>query len=183
MAPLLPEIQVSLDLNDSQIWVTNIVSVSSALLSRFLVGPFCDKYGARIPLTILLMLIAIPTAFTGLVNSYAGLTVLRFFVGIAGSGIVMCSLWTSSMFSKEIVGTVNSFAAGWGNVGGGMAQVIMGSLLFPFFRDIVYQGKSLDDAADSAWRIIFIFPAIVAFATGLIIVFTSDDRPEGNLSE
>mmetsp|Transcript_12350 Transcript_12350/g.18979 ORF Transcript_12350/g.18979 Transcript_12350/m.18979 type:complete len:652 (+) Transcript_12350:218-2173(+) len=183
LAPLLPEIQHSLQLDDGQIWVTNIVSVSSAFLSRFLVGPFCDKYGARIPMGILLMLIAIPTAFTGLVNSYAGLIVLRFFVGIAGCGFVMCSLWTTSMFSKEIVGTVNSFAAGWGNLGGGMAQVVMGSLLFPLFRDVVYQGNSIDDATDSAWRVIFIFPAIVVFATGLVIIFTSDDRPEGNLTE
>lgn len=183
MAPLLPEIQASLNLDDSQIWVTNIVSVASALLSRFFVGPFCDKYGARIPMGVLLMLVAIPTAFTGLVNSYAGLIVLRFFVGIAGCGFVMCSLWTTSMFSKEIVGLVNSLAAGWGNLGGGMAQVVMGSLLFPLFRDVVYKGEPADEAANSAWRVICVFPAIVAFVTGLIIIFTSDDRPEGNLTE
>mmetsp|Transcript_31565 Transcript_31565/g.48070 ORF Transcript_31565/g.48070 Transcript_31565/m.48070 type:complete len:628 (+) Transcript_31565:133-2016(+) len=183
VSPLLPEIGDSLHLNDSQIWVTNIVSVASALLSRFLVGPFCDKYGARIPMGILLMLVSIPCAFTGLVNSYAGFIVLRFFVGFAGSGFVMCSLWTTSMFSTKMVGLVNSLAAGWGNLGGGMAQVVMGSLLFPLFRDVVYKGEAADDAADSAWRIIFVFPAIVAFATGLIIIFTSDDRPEGNLTE
>merc|ERR1712232_1005378 len=116
---------------------------------------------------VLLMLVAVPTALTGLVDSYGGLIVLRYFVGIAGSGFVMCTVWTTSMFSKEVVGTVNSLAAGWGNLGGGMAQVVMGSLLFPLFRDIVYKEDSIKAASDSAWRTIFVFPAVVSFATGM----------------
>jgi MFS transporter, NNP family, nitrate/nitrite transporter len=101
---------------------------------RFILGPLSDKYGARILMTGVLCTAAIPTAMTGLVNSAAGLAVLRLFIGIAGGSFVMCQYWTSRMFAKEIVGTANAIAGGWGNLGGGVTQVVMGSVLFPLFK-------------------------------------------------
>lgn len=80
---------------------------------RFVLGPLCDKYGARVLFTAVLCAASIPTAMTGLVNDAAGLYVLRLFIGIAGGTFVMCQFWTSRMFTKEIVGTANALAGGW----------------------------------------------------------------------
>ena len=60
---------------------------------RFILGPACDKYGARVLFTVVLCAASIPTAMTGLVNSATGLAVLRLFIGIAGGTFVMCQYW------------------------------------------------------------------------------------------
>jgi NNP family nitrate/nitrite transporter-like MFS transporter len=60
---------------------------------RFLLGPFCDKYGPRIPMGMILFCSAIPTGLIGLTNNALGLTVIRFFIGIGGSTFVMCQYW------------------------------------------------------------------------------------------
>ena len=81
-------------------------------------------------------------------------------------------------FTKEIVGTANALVGGWGNVGGGVTQIVMGTLLFPLFRDVIYDGDP-----EKAWRTVCVVPAFVAFMTGLIVLRTSEDCPEGNYSD
>lgn len=56
----------------------------------------------------------------GLVTSPTGLIVLRFFVGVLGAAFVPCQVWSTGFFDKNVVGTANGFAAGWGNSGGGI---------------------------------------------------------------
>lgn len=82
------------------------------------------------------------------------------------------------MFTKEIAGTANALVGGWGNCGGGVTQIVMGSLLFPLFRDVFFDGD-----AEKAWRTVCIVPACVAFTTGAIVICTSDDAPTGNYKE
>jgi NNP family nitrate/nitrite transporter-like MFS transporter len=101
IAPLLPEVRKSLDLSQSDIWITNIVAVSGDIVMRFVFGAVCDKYGARRPMAAVLMLAAIPTACTGAVNTLAGLAILRLFIGIAGSSFVMCQCWSTRMVSSR----------------------------------------------------------------------------------
>ncbi len=79
------------------------------------------------------------------------------------------------MFDKSIVGVANGLVGGWGNVGGGVTQIVMGTFLFPLFRDVVYDGD-----AEKAWRIVCVIPAVVAAATGVLVIMTSEDCPEGN---
>jgi NNP family nitrate/nitrite transporter-like MFS transporter len=67
---------------------------------------------------------------------------------------------------------------GWGNVGGGVTQIVMGTLLFPLFRDVIFDGDS-----EKAWRTVCVVPALVAAATGLVVLYTSEDCPEGNYEE
>ena len=101
---------------------------------RFVLGPLCYKFGARILMGIVLMGASIPCACIGLVNSAATLAATRFFIGIGGSTFVMCQYWTTSMFTKEVAGTANAMVGGWGNLGGGVTQLVMGSALFPLFK-------------------------------------------------
>ena len=54
----------------------------------------------------------------------------------------------------------------------------MGRVLFPLFRDDVYNGN-----AEKSWRTIFVIPAGLALLWGGIVAFISDDAPMGNYRE
>mmetsp|Transcript_31562 Transcript_31562/g.46833 ORF Transcript_31562/g.46833 Transcript_31562/m.46833 type:complete len:563 (-) Transcript_31562:262-1950(-) len=177
ISPLLTEVQESLDLTTEQIWSSSISAVTGTIVMRFILGPFCDKFGPRIPMGIILAASAIPTGMTGLVNTATGLTILRFFIGIGGSTFVMAQYWTSTMFTKEWVGTANATVGGWGNLGGGITQVMIGSILFPLFRTI-YNGDR-----EKAWRTVCIFPALLGLGTAYGVIRFTDDSPRGNYSK
>lgn len=175
IAPLMPEISKTLSLTPQQKWTSNICSVAGTIFMRFLLGPMCDKFGARILMGTILMGASIPCALTGVVNSATSLAILRFFIGLGGSTFVMCQYWSTSMFTKEVVGTANALVGGWGNLGGGVTQIVMGSALFPLFK--------LGMSAETAWRTVAIVPAIFGFATGFTIIRISDDCPKGNYKD
>ena len=102
----------TLGLTKKQIRTSNICSVAGTIFLRFVNGPLCDKYGARIPMGFILAFASIPCTCTGLVNLAVSLAVLRFFIGFVGSTFVMCQYWTSRMFIKEVVGTANALMGG-----------------------------------------------------------------------
>jgi len=79
------------------------------------------------------------------------------------------------MFTKEVAGTANAMVGGWGNLGGGVTQLVMGSVLFPLFKMFM--------TPEQAWRSVSVVPATVAFATGVTILYISDDAPKGNYNE
>jgi NNP family nitrate/nitrite transporter-like MFS transporter len=177
IAPLLSEIRDTLGITKEDIWTSSIVGVGGTIITRFILGPMCDKYGARILFTLVLCAASIPTACTGFVQSANGLAILRLFIGIAGGSFVMCQYWTCRMFTRNVAGTANALVGGWGNLGGGVTQLIMGSLMFPLFKNM------FDGDAEKAWRTVSVVPAVVAFATGIMIYFISDDAPKGNYNE
>jgi len=107
------------------------------------------------------------------------LSILRLFIGIAGSSFVPCQYWTSCMFTNEVAGTANALVSGWGNLGGGVTQVVMGSVLFPLFK-WMYGGESNPASAEKAWRSVSIVPAVLSLLTALLIFRFSDDSPKGN---
>lgn len=140
--------------------------------------------GARILFSAVLCFASIPTALTGLVNSATSLAILRLFIGVAGGTFVMCQYWSSRMFTKEVVGTANALVGGWGNLGGGVTQLVMGSALFPLFKSIyASDDRSAERTAELAWRSVCVIPAIVAFSSGVIVYFISDDAPKGNYKD
>jgi MFS transporter, NNP family, nitrate/nitrite transporter len=177
IAPLLSEIRTTLGLTKQQIWTSSIVGVGGTILMRFILGPLCDKYGARILFTGVLCFASIPTGLTGVIQSATGLYIIRLFIGVAGGSFVMCQYWTSRMFTKDVVGTANAVVAGWGNLGGGVTQLVMGSLLFPLFKSF-FNGD-----AEMAWRTVCVVPAVVSFSIGLAIFFISEDAPKGNYGD
>jgi len=87
------------------------------------------------------------------------------------------------MFTKKVVGTANALVGGWGNLGGGVTQIVMGTALFPLFRDVAFKNLEPDAAAERAWRTVCIIPAVVAATSGIVTYFISDDAPKGNYSE
>jgi len=180
ITPLIPEIQDSLGLSNEEIWTSNIANVTGTIFMRFLLGPLCDTMGPRILFTMVLAVSAIPTACIGFVNSATGLTVIRLFIGLAGGTFVMCQYWTSKMFTKEIVATANGLVGGWGNLGAGITQLLVGTALFPLFKEIF---KGTENPAENAWRTVCIVPAIFALMTAILIYKVSDDTPKGNYHE
>jgi MFS transporter, NNP family, nitrate/nitrite transporter len=176
IAPLLSEVKKTLKLDKQQLWTSNIIGVAGTIFMRFLLDPMCDKYGPCILFAGILMFASIPTAMTGLVQNASQLYILRMFIGSAGATFVMCQYWCSRMFAKEVVGTANALAGGWGNLGGGVTQLVMGSLLFPLFKSVIYD----DDDAEKAWCTVCVIPAVVAFSTGVCLYCFSEESPKGN---
>jgi NNP family nitrate/nitrite transporter-like MFS transporter len=81
------------------------------------------------------------------------------------------------MFTKEWAGTANAMVAGWGNLGGGTTQLIVGSLIFPLLK-VVYGGS-----AEKAWRTACVVPAFLGLVTSYSVIKYSDDSPTGNYSK
>ena len=84
------------------------------------------------------------------------------------------------MFTKEITGTATALVRGWGGAGV-FTQIITGTLLFPLFRDVVF--AIAGDPSEKSWRTVCVIPAIITFLTGVIVILTSDDCPEGNYTQ
>jgi NNP family nitrate/nitrite transporter-like MFS transporter len=182
IAPLQTEVKKTLKLTKQQLWNASIVGVSGTVVCRFLIGPLIDKYGPRIAMVIVLVIAAIPTGLTGVIQTGHGLVVLRLFIGISGSCFVACQYWCSRMFAKEVVGTANAIAAGWGNLGGGITQVVMGSVLFPLFKWF-YRSYNEKERATLAWRTVCIVPAFFAFCTAAFVYVNGVDCPRGNYAD
>lgn len=91
------------------------------------------------------------------------------------------------MFTKEIAGSANAFTAGWGNLGGGITQLFVGSFLFPAFRDGLlphpYTKTQLSHARELSWRIVCCIPAFIGLLTGIWCIYTTDDCPKGNFKD
>ena len=184
VTPLLHDIQKTLHLTDEQVWNSSISSVGGTILIRLIVGPLCDMYGARIPFAFMLCISSIPAALIGVVNSATGLIIVRLFVGFVGGTFVTCQYWTTSMFTLEVVGAANGVAAGWGNLGAGVSQLVIGFMLLPLFKTMFESADRTEEDADAlAWRTVSIIPALLALITGILIYFFSDDSPKGNYSE
>ncbi|KAL7487690.1 hypothetical protein ACHAW6_013254 [Cyclotella cf. meneghiniana] len=180
IAPLLSEVQESLGLTKQQIWTSSICSVAGGLVTRCIMGVLCDIYGARLMSALVLFACGIPTCFTGLVNTSVGLSVLRLAVGIGGSAFVTCQYWTSTMFTREVAGTANALAAGWGNLGGGVTYILTGSIMFPLLEWIYRTAGTTMDPAELAWRTSCILPGLLCIGFTFVVIRSSDDSPKGN---
>ena len=81
------------------------------------------------------------------------------------------------MFTKEWAGTANATVGGWGNLGGGVTQILMGSILFPLFT------KAYGGDTNKAWRTACVIPATIGIITSFCVVKYTDDSPRGNYSK
>mmetsp|Transcript_835 Transcript_835/g.1374 ORF Transcript_835/g.1374 Transcript_835/m.1374 type:complete len:680 (-) Transcript_835:373-2412(-) len=173
-APLLPYIKVSLQLTKSQMAAAAMASVGSTIFFRLVMGLIADTCGARKGLSILLLITIPPLLAMMYVTDAIGFIVCRSLIGIGLASFVACQAWVSVMFSKKIVGLANATAGGWGNLGGGFTNFVM-PLLFAAMSSFGMQD-------DRAWRVCFIFPAVMHLVIG-IAAFSGRDLPDGNFDE
>ncbi|KAL3892316.1 hypothetical protein ACJMK2_004532 [Sinanodonta woodiana] len=173
--PLIPTITKELGLSRVEIARSGIASIAATIFARIGVGPLCDKFGPRRTMSAILILGSIPLAFSGLIRDGTGLLVVRLLVGILGATFIPCQFWTSAMFNVKIIGTANAMVGGWGNLGGGFTFLLMPAL----FEMVKMCG------ADEylAWKIALVIPAALTLGFGILILWTSDDCPQGHWTE
>ncbi|CAE7267424.1 NRT2.2 [Symbiodinium sp. CCMP2592] len=88
----------------------------------------------------------------------------------ARATFVTNQFWCSLMFAPNVIGTANATAAGWGNLGCGVTQIFMISVLF---NPMVSSGM----AADTAWRVAMIVPAVLFIITAVSLKLLCWDTP------
>ena len=168
-------VREELGLTKEQIGNTIIASVAITILARLFIGWLCDRIGPRLCYTFLLMVGSIPVMTIGLSTGYESFLLFRLGIGVIGASFVITQYHTSVMFAPNVVGTANATSAGWGNLGGGVTQMIM-PLVFASFVALGY----LDAAA---WRLSMVAAGAVCFATGIAYFFVTTDLPDGNFKE
>ncbi|KAE9219252.1 hypothetical protein PF004_g13655 [Phytophthora fragariae] len=171
--PLMPTIKKQLKLTEDEIANTNIAALSSTIVGRLMVGPLCDRYGARSVQAVLLVIGAIPVASAAFAIDYSGFMLVRFFIGLVGCTFVATAYWTSTMFSNEVVGSANAISAGWGNLGAGVTYLVT-----PLIFDLITLNDEVSD--NYGWRLTLLFPAIMMVIIRVCTCLFSDDCPRGN---
>jgi MFS transporter, NNP family, nitrate/nitrite transporter len=175
LAPLMPVIRQELHLTKAQIGNSIIASVAITVLARLLIGWLCDRIGPRRAYAWLLVAGSIPVMCAGLAYDYTTFLLLRLAIGAIGASFVITQFHTSVMFAPNIVGSANATAAGWGNLGGGVTQIVM-PLLFSGFL-------SLGAGAYWGWRLAMIVPGAALFLAGIAYYFVTRDTADGDFRE
>ncbi|KAL4785306.1 major facilitator superfamily domain-containing protein [Aspergillus varians] len=175
--PLLSvTIKQDLHMTQNDVANSNIVALLGTFVMRFVAGPLCDRFGPRLVFVGLLICGAIPTAMAGLVTTPQGLIALRFFVGILGATFVPCQVWCTGFFDKNVVGTANSLAGGFGNAGGGITYFVMPAIYDSFVND---RGLT----PHQAWRVSYVVPFIIIVFLALAMLLTCPDTPTGKWAD
>ena len=175
IAPLMAVIREDLGLTKSEIGSTIIASVAITILVRLLVGPLCDRIGPRKTYAGLMILGAFPVMLIGFSNSFETFLLFRLGIGAIGASFVITQYHTSVMFAPNIVGTANATTAGWGNLGGGVTQMVMPLI----FAAIVMFGVE----ETVGWRLAMVVPGAVLLLAGVAYYKFTTDCPDGNYDE
>ena len=189
IAPLMKVVRDEMALTQSQIGWLVIGSVAITVVARLLIGWLCDRIGPRRAYTWLLVLGSLPVMGIGLAQDFQTFLVFRLLIGIIGAAFVITQYHTSVMFAPNVVGTANATTAGWGNLGGGVTQLVMPIVLgvltvgaYVPFTDIRFlPGLGLSDAA--GWRVAMVLAGLMCAAVGVAYYFLTQDAPEGNYRE
>lgn len=137
-----------------------IASVCAAVASRIVLGTLCDHFGPRLSYAILMLCCAVPTYGFALIQTATQLIVARFFIGLALAAFVTNQVWSSLMFSTNIIGMCNGLSAGIGNSGGGFTNLIMPEV----FRSISKHRPPFE-----AWRWAMFFPGALMTTAGVLV--------------
>ena len=197
--------KTSLNLNKKEIGKANIAAVSTNIVMRVFVGFMSDLMGPRRCMAFLL-LITTPAIIgmmfvpkcdcinedidgDGIVecdnvgecsSSAETFIAMRALIGIALATFVTCQVWCSQMFNKSVVGFANATSAGWGNLGGGVTNLLMPYIFLGFYSSV--SGDSSAEKEDKAWRLCYLVP-LGMHLIGAAAALTGRDLPDGNIKE
>lgn len=175
IAPLMPVVREDLGLSKGEIGNIIIASVAITILVRLIIGPLCDKLGPRKTYTGLLVLGAFPVMLIGLADSYETFLLFRLAIGAIGASFVITQYHTSVMFGPNVIGTANATTAGWGNLGGGITQMVMPLV----FAAVLMLGVE----ETMGWRLAMVVPGVVLLVAAALYWRYTTDCPDGNFAE
>jgi NNP family nitrate/nitrite transporter-like MFS transporter len=175
IAPLMVIVREELHLTKGEIGNIMIASVSITIFARLLIGYLCDRIGPRIIYSALLILGAFPVMFIGLSHDYTSFLLFRLVIGVIGASFVITQFHTSAMFAPNVIGTANAVTAGWGNLGGGITQLVM-PLIFAGFVAAGFTNSE-------SWRLAMIIPGAALLIMGVVYFLCTTDTPEGNIAD
>ncbi len=175
LAPLMPTIRAELNLTKAQVGNTIIASVAATIIARLIIGKLCDTWGPRKTAVRLLLIGSLPVFLVGLAHDYTSFLLFRLAIGVIGSSFVITQFHTSMMFAPNIKGTANAVTGGWGNLGGGVTNMVMPLI----FAAIVGFGFTKAEA----WRYAMIVPGVMMLIMAFIYNKYTKDTPNGNYDE
>lgn len=175
LAPLMPVIRADLGLTKAQVGNIIIASVASTIIARLIIGKLCDTWGPRKTAIRLLVTGSLPVFLVGLSHDYTSFLLFRLGIGMIGASFVITQFHTSMMFAPTIKGTANALTGGWGNLGGGVTNMVMPLI----FASIVGMGY----APHLAWRYAMILPGLLMLGMAWLYYKYTTDTPRGNYSE
>lgn len=175
LAPLMPTVRAELGLTKGQVGNLIIASVASTIIARLIIGKLCDVWGPRKSAVRLLVVGSIPVFLVGLAHSYTTFLMFRLSIGVIGASFVITQYHTSQMFGAKIKGTANAITGGWGNLGGGVTNMVMPLI----FAAIVGMGFTKGEA----WRYAMIVPGTMMLVMAFLYHKYTKDTPAGNFSE
>jgi NNP family nitrate/nitrite transporter-like MFS transporter len=176
IAPLMPVVREEMQFTKDQVGWCVIGSVAITIVARLLVGWLCDRFGPRLTYTWLLVLGSLPVMGIGLAHDFSTFLLFRVLIGVIGASFVITQYHTSLMFAPNCVGTANATTAGWGNLGGGITQLVM-PLVFAMFVGAL----GLSNAA--SWRLSMLVVGFMCAVVGVAYCFFTQDTPQGNFGE
>ena len=171
IAPMMAIVRDDLGLTKTQVGNTVIASVAVTIAARLFAGWLCDRIGPRRTYTGLLIVGSIPVMSIGLATSYESFLLFRLAIGVIGASFVITQYHTSVMFAPNVVGTANATTAGWGNLGGGVTQMVMPLILAAIL------GFGASEVL--GWRLAMVFPGIALFLMGIAYYRLTQDTPDG----
>jgi MFS transporter, NNP family, nitrate/nitrite transporter len=175
IAPLMAVVREEFALTPAQVGNILIASVAITIIARLVTGWLCDRFGPRLTYTALLICGSLPVMSIGLAQSYETFLIARLLIGFIGASFVITQYHTTLMFAPNVVGTANATTAGWGNLGGGVTQMVM-PLVFAAFL-------ALGTTEFLGWRLSMLVAGLVCFAAGIAYYFLTQDTPSGNFKE
>jgi len=176
IAPLMKVVRAEMQFTDAQVGWCIIGSVAATIVARLLVGWLCDRIGPRLAYTWVLTLGSIPVMCIGFAQSFESFLIFRLLIGLIGAAFVITQYHTSVMFAPNCVGTANATTAGWGNLGGGVTQLVM-PLIFAGMIGVLGVSEYW------GWRLSMVCAGVLCFFVGLAYYRFTQDTPEGNFSE
>ena len=164
-----------LDLTRAQVSNTVIASVAITIVARLVIGRVIDHYGPRRTYTALLALGALPVIGIGLAQSYETFLLFRLAIGAVGAAFVITQYHSSVMFAANVVGTANATTAGWGNLGGGVTQIVTPLVLAGFV--------ALGASETAGWRLTMVVPGVALLFTAVAYYRFTRDTPDGDFRD
>lgn len=176
IAPLMSVVRDEMGLTKSQVGWCIIGSVAITIVARMAIGRLCDRYGPRGTFAWLLILGSLPVMGIGLAHSFETFLLFRVAIGAIGASFVVTQYHTSVMFAPNCIGTATATSAGWGNMGGGVTQIMM-PLVFSFFAVTLGLGSS------TGWRVAMLVAGLGCCFMGIAYYALTRDTPRGDLAE